>query len=208
VIFGSGGHARVVIDAALASGRTVLACISLEEGTPYRGVPTVRDPAERDRLLGGGVEVFVAIGDNNRRADIGEELLSDGSTLATISAPSSTISPTAVVGAGTVLMNNSVVNSQARVGEFCIVNTSASVDHDCELSRGVHIGPGSHLAGGVVVGERSFLGAGVTVVPGIKIGMGAVVGAGSTVIRDVADGAVVYGVPARAGAVNRWSPTE
>ncbi|MGC2616948.1 MAG: hypothetical protein WA354_23135 [Terracidiphilus sp.] len=43
-----------------------------------------------------------------------------------------------------------------------------------------------------------MLGVGSTVRPGITIGTDAVVGAGSTVVSDVPNGAVVAGVPARA----------
>ena len=47
-------------------------------------------------------------------------------------------------------------------------------------------------------GERALVGVGSAVRPGIRIGADAVVGAGSAVVADVADGAVVGGAPARA----------
>jgi len=42
-----------------------------------------------------------------------------------------------------------------------------------------------------------MIGANVTILPGVTIGLGALVGAGSVVTRDVPDGAVVAGNPAR-----------
>ena len=48
------------------------------------------------------------------------------------------------------------------------------------------------------VERRASIGSGAVVLGGIRIGAGALVGAGAVVSRDVADGAVVAGVPARA----------
>lgn len=45
--------------------------------------------------------------------------------------------------------------------------------------------------------RKAWLGAGVTVLPGVRIGENAIVGAGSVVTRDVPDGVIAAGVPAR-----------
>ena len=51
--------------------------------------------------------------------------------------------------------------------------------------------------GKIVVGEQSFVGARSIIMPGVKIGNNCVVGAGSVVTRDVPDGTVVCGIPAK-----------
>lgn len=48
-----------------------------------------------------------------------------------------------------------------------------------------------------VVETRASIGSGAVVLGGVRIGSGALVGAGAVVTRDVGDGAVVAGVPAR-----------
>jgi acetyltransferase-like isoleucine patch superfamily enzyme len=51
--------------------------------------------------------------------------------------------------------------------------------------------------GGIVIEDDAWLGFGAIVLDGVKIGKGAVVGAGSVVTRDIPDGAITVGVPAR-----------
>jgi acetyltransferase-like isoleucine patch superfamily enzyme len=51
--------------------------------------------------------------------------------------------------------------------------------------------------GGITIEDEVWLGHGVIVLSGVRIGKGAVIGAGSVVTRDVPDGAVAVGVPAR-----------
>ena len=51
--------------------------------------------------------------------------------------------------------------------------------------------------GTIEVGEYSFVGANTTILPNVKIGSHCVIGAGSVVTKDIPDGMVAVGVPAR-----------
>lgn len=51
--------------------------------------------------------------------------------------------------------------------------------------------------GKVKIGNRVFIGAGSIILPGVTIGSDVVVGAGSVISRDIPDGQVVAGNPAR-----------
>ncbi|MGO8998344.1 MAG: acyltransferase [Polyangiaceae bacterium] len=59
----------------------------------------------------------------------------------------------------------------------------------------------------IIIEDGAWLGSSVTVLKGVHIGRGARVGSGSVVSCDVAAGAFVFGVPARA-ATQRRTPTE
>lgn len=54
----------------------------------------------------------------------------------------------------------------------------------------------TYIVKGVEIGDNVWFGVDVTVLPGVTIGEGAIVQAGSTVVDDVPDGAIVGGHPA------------
>lgn len=69
-------------------------------------------------------------------------------------------------------------------------------DHGLLAGRPISQQPLS-TKGDIVIGDDAWLGYGVVVLSGVRIGAGAVIGANSVVTRDVPDGAIAVGVPAR-----------
>lgn len=110
---------------------------------------------------------------------------------------SAVISLSAKIGENSHILAGAVIAPMVELGEACIVNTNAGVDHECVLAAGVHIAPGATLCGCVQIGENTLIGAGSTVLPRVKIGANVVIGAGSVVTRDIPDGVVVFGNPAK-----------
>lgn len=53
------------------------------------------------------------------------------------------------------------------------------------------------IRGRIVINDDAWIGTGAIILPNVTIGRAAIVGAGAVVTRDVPDGAVVAGVPAR-----------
>ncbi|HEV7159122.1 MAG TPA: acetyltransferase [Caulobacteraceae bacterium] len=200
VILGAGGHARVVIELIIASGGTV-AALTDRDPTPREvlGVPVVGDDAALEGLYAHGLRhAFIAIGDNAARLAARAIVDTLGFSLVNAVSPRAIVSPSATLARGVAVMAGAVINAGAGIADLAIINTGAVVDHECQLGAACHIGPGAVLAGAVSIGERAQIGAGATVTPGRSIGVGAIVGAGACVVGDVAEGATVVGVPARA----------
>ncbi len=197
MIYGAGGHGKVVLDALEQGGFRVAGFADDDaerRGNPFCGYPvTVLDSAK----FGEDVEVVVAIGDGELRAELTAKILASGYRLATVIHPSATIGRDVEIGSGAMILAQAAVNPGARIGRGVIINTGATVVHDCVVGDFAHLAPGVRMAGNVTVGELALVGVGATIVQGIEIGAGATVGAGSVVVTDVAAGVIVAGVPAK-----------
>lgn len=190
ILFGAGGHARVVAEAwrAAGGGAVLFVAPARPAGPPLPGAWSEAAPI-------GDVPAHVAVGDNALRRRLAGE--GAGRSWRTVRHPSAVIAPDTVIGEGTLIGALAVLQPAVRIGAHVIVNTAAVVEHDVEVGAFAHLAPRSLLLGGAAVGEGAFVGAGAVVLPGRRIGAGSVVGAGAVVSRDVAPGATVRGVPAR-----------
>lgn len=201
VILGAGGHAKMVIEAARTQGlyEPALCLAHVDDLVPHvLGVAVEPETDERlHSLQQQGFHAFVAVGSNRLRRKLCHKLVELGMPLATIISSQAWVSPSASVGAGTVIMPGAIIGADTKLGRGAIVNTAASIDHDGSVGDFVHIAPGVHLAGCVTIGEASFLGVGVNVIPERNVGSGSTIGAGAVVVRDVPDNQVWVGCPAR-----------
>jgi len=193
-VIGTGGHAKVVISCLRELGVPVAAALDDAPerwGAEVLGV-AVRGPVRE--LAAGFRHVVIAIGDNRVRQQLASELDLDWRTVVH---PRAWVDPTARLGPGAVVFAGAMVQPAAEIGAHAIVNTGASIDHDCRVGAYAHVGPGCRLCGCVRVGEGALIGVGSVVTPGVTIGAWSVVGAGAAVVRDLADGVIAVGVPAR-----------
>jgi sugar O-acyltransferase (sialic acid O-acetyltransferase NeuD family) len=189
-LFGASGHAKVIIDIVKAQGDDV--------GRLYDDAPHCSEihgyPVDKASDFGVVGPMIISIGSNRVRKMIAERF---NVKYAKAVHPRSIISPSVIIGDGTVVMQNALVQADASIGRHCIINSGASVDHECRIGDFVHISPHATLCGNVHVGEGTWIGAGATVIPGITIGKWCTIGAGAVVINDIPDGVTAYGNPCR-----------
>ncbi|KAB8133676.1 acetyltransferase, partial [Gracilibacillus oryzae] len=142
-------------------------------------------------------DIFVGIGNNATRQKIHEMLETLGASIPVLIHPNAVIGNQVEIGNGTAVMAGTVVNCCTKLGKSCIVNTGSTIDHDNCIDDFVHISPGVHLAGTVKIGKGSWLGIGCVVSNNITIINKCKIGAGSVVIKDIAEPGVYVGVPVR-----------
>lgn len=202
VVFGAGGHAKVVIDIIEKSGQYEIAGLIDQHkpvGSEFCGYRVIGNESEllrhKEKWDGG----IVAVGDNWSRARIVDKILKIDADFQFITAihPSAQIARGAKIGVGTVIMPGAVIGSDAHIGEHCIINSQASVDHDSVLEDFVTLAPRATTGGNVHIGEYSAISLGACVIHAIKIGEQTVIGAGAVVVSDIDPYVVAYGVPAK-----------
>jgi sugar O-acyltransferase (sialic acid O-acetyltransferase NeuD family) len=202
VIWGAGGHAKVVFDTAKAVGYTRVRFVDdCAAARPALYGCAIAAPPVDSQLTGAAVEFavefMVAIGDNRARARCYARALQLGWTPATLIHPSAEVSPHSEISPGCVVLPRAVINAGALVGPNSIINTGAIVEHDCRLSSHVHISPAATLGGAVEVGAFALVGIGACVLPGCRIGADSIVGAGAVVLASIPDAVTAAGIPAR-----------
>lgn len=199
VIWGAGGHGKVVLDVA-RSTRCFERIVFLDDdsgrvGLTFCDCPVIGGPQELCRLS--GTAFVVAVGDNRTRARCFSRALDHGLLPATLVHPTAVVSSSAEIGAGTVVMPGVIVNAGAAIGENCIANSGAIVEHDCSIGAHVHLSPRVVLGGGVVVEQLAHVGIGAIILPGTIVGEESIVGAGAVVLQEAPARCTVVGVPAR-----------
>ncbi len=115
------------------------------------------------------------------------------------------------IGSDVSVGSHSVVEHHVDIRDRVRIHSQAFIPEFTVLEEGVWLGPGvvatnapypasartKEFLKGVVVRENAKVGANVTLLPGVTVGRNSLVGAGSVVSKDIGEGVVVAGNPAR-----------
>ncbi|HTD04660.1 acetyltransferase [Undibacterium sp.] len=111
--------------------------------------------------------------------------------------PTAYVSPMASLGEGVFIGANSVVGPGAVLGEHVFVNRGVTIGHDTQIGAFSRIQPGANLGGLSRIGRGVTVAIGATLLERLVIGDQAFIGAGAVATTDVADGALMVGIPAK-----------
>ena len=193
-IYGAGGHAKVVANAARLNGYEIAGFWedSGEKcGTDFFGSKLI---SFQDIPI--GANIFIAFGDNRLREAKGR-VLAEKFRIVNIIHPSAQVASEVELGQGVYIAALSNIDPYCKLEDFCIVNNNANISHDTILHCGCHICGGGMLSGNCEVGSRVLFGIGSTMIEQCKIGNDTIIGAGSAVIKDIPANVMAAGVPAK-----------
>lgn len=208
VILGTGGTSRDILDAVLdindARGPMRFECVAFLDDNPDVIGSSINGIAVAGPLTSAhgfrGCMFVNGIGSPGTFHDKARIIASAGipdDRFAVIVHPTASVSRSARVGPGTVLLQHATVASGASIGAHVVVLPHAIVSHDVMVGDYSCLAGGAALSGHVRVGRSCYIGTTASVIGGVTIGDGALVGMGAVVLRDVLPRTVVVGNPAR-----------
>jgi UDP-perosamine 4-acetyltransferase len=196
------GHANVVLD--LFGADPSHEFVGLLDDWPENADRTIGElhvlggTGDLGRLAGEGLEgIALGFGAAAGRGKVLAAIQAADLELPTLVHPTAFVAASATLEPGAQVMPRATIGPNARVGPGVLINTGAILDHDVIVAAASVIDPGAVLTGRVRVGSEVEIGSGAVLTPDSVVGDGATVGAGAVVVRPVAAGTTVVGVPAR-----------
>ncbi len=147
LIIGAGKHGRVVAEAAVACG------FEQYDFVDDNNEEAIGKTDSLDELAGRYDGVIVSIGDCKLRKAFINHLLEIEAPLVSLIHPASFVSPSAVIGTGSIVLPGAVIHTNASVGIGCIISIGALIDHDAVVEDFSHINTGA-----IVSAEMSISG--------------------------------------------------
>ncbi len=203
VIIGTSGHAKVVYDTfnlALIDKFNFAGFITSDKIGSFLAMPVLGNETDAKKIFKeySITHAFVAIGAGFHRKRINSNLLlKNGIVAINIIHPSVIIEKNVKIGVGNFIGAGAIINSYACIGNHCLINSGAIIEHDCIIDDFVTISPGVKIGGGVKIGKRSFIGTGANIIHKQWISDDVVIGAGATVVNNIAAKSVAVGCPAK-----------
>ncbi len=198
ILFGGGGHAKMLIELVQAEGKYRIEGIlddGKSPGTFVLGIPVLGGKDLLPRLYQSGLQLAInavgGIGHIQTRIHVSNLLDSAGFTLPPVRHPSSLVEPSAQLANGCQVFAKAYIGAETQVGIGAIASTGCIISHDCILEEYAIISPGAILAGEVMIGTGALVGMGATINLRVRVGAGARIGNSATIKENVPAGWIV-----------------
>jgi len=147
VIYGGGGHARVIGDAIKLNHDGLVRYFDdnmellLINGVP---VSSYHESIEQQAKL------IIGIGNNEIRRNISKYIVHE---FGIVVHPKAIVAKDVVIGEGSVILAGAVIQSGAIIGKHVVINANVTVDHDAVIGDFCSVYPNSYIGGGAKIGK-------------------------------------------------------
>ena len=163
ILIGGGGHCAACIDVIEQEDKFQIAGIVDKAAVSERvlGYPIIGSDDDIPKLRSSYDYALITIGQiksSSTRVRLFEYIKSLGFILPTIISTRAYVSKHAVIGEGTIIMHDGLINIRVTIGRNCIINTKALIEHDAVVEDNCHISTGAIINGGALVRQGTFVG--------------------------------------------------
>ena len=203
VIIGAGTYGEVYLSYLQECGIEVVAFMDSNHnlyGTEINGVPVVgsEELLRKEEWKRKIDNVYCFLGKNTIRRKILSTFRDLGYKTPCFIHPSVKIANNVEIAQAVYILPSCTIMPFVNIEDYCMISMGAKVAHHSHLKQGCFLSTGVNFGANIIADQDTYIGIGATIMTGVKrLGNDCLVGAGSVVIRDVDDNAVVAGVPAK-----------
>jgi len=143
------------------------------------------------------IEISIAVGEPLGRKKLKEKIEDNKYNITTLIHPSIYISECTKIGKGSIICANSFISCDTIIGSNVLVLHNTIIGHDNSIGNNSVIAGSVAIGGECKIGGNTYIGLGAIVKEHTSIGDNTIIGMGSVVFRDVTDGVIALGNPAR-----------
>lgn len=203
-IFGAGGNGRSIyrgIEQDEQQQRKnewnkIVFVDDVTEEKVIAGIPVLRMREIRENYTSEEIQFVISVGEPEAREKIKKIIQDNGYKFGVYVSSDSMVAKETKIGEGGLIgkchiSDNCQIGCCTYISEFCVVG------HDVVIGDDVVMSPNSFIGGYTTVGNKVYIGPGAIIRDRVTIGDNAVIAPGAVVFKDVPEGYLAFGNPAK-----------